>query len=139
MLIIHLMPSFSKRFVKRSKPRANSISITETLNATEGARLIEANTLLDGKAAVQPKKKDEPPKLLMPPIQLSDSLIRIWESRKDERVRETHIIADGQRVPGTATPFMVGNSLLMYPGDTSLGAEMKEIIDCRCYAASVIV
>ena len=54
-----------------------------------------------------------------------------WESMKDSRVRDTHADADGQVRPIT-DPFLVGESLLMYPGDWSLGADANEIINCRC-------
>ena len=49
----------------------------------------------------------------------------------DEKTRETHALADGQKVD-IDTPFIVGNSLMMFPTDTSLGAPPEEIINCRC-------
>lgn len=55
-----------------------------------------------------------------------------WVSQRDEKVREAHDEADGQEVP-VDEPFTVGGELLMYPGDTSLGATAKNIINCRCY------
>ncbi len=54
-----------------------------------------------------------------------------WVSMKDSKVRETHDIADGQTRKITE-PFVVGDSLLMFPGDWSLGADAKEIMNCRC-------
>jgi hypothetical protein len=54
-----------------------------------------------------------------------------WISSRDDRVRETHQDADGQRKP-LDEPFEVGGSLLMHPGDSSLGADGKELICCRC-------
>jgi hypothetical protein len=54
-----------------------------------------------------------------------------WNSFRDEKVRETHKIADGQIKP-LAEPFEVGNSLLMFPHDTSLGATADETVNCRC-------
>lgn len=55
-----------------------------------------------------------------------------WQSMEDDRVRPTHVEADGQTVP-IEEPFKVGKYLLMYPGDRSLGAGEEEIILCRCY------
>ena len=55
-----------------------------------------------------------------------------WQSMEDDRVRPTHVEADGQTVP-IEEPFKVGKYLLMYPGDSSLGAGEEEIILCRCY------
>lgn len=54
-----------------------------------------------------------------------------WLAMPDERTRFTHAMADGQRVP-IDTPFIVGDSLMMYPMDASLGAPPEEIINCRC-------
>ncbi|GAF75877.1 unnamed protein product, partial [marine sediment metagenome] len=124
----------SKKFVKQSGARSKQIAITETLNSVEGARLIEANTLIEEGAEVKPEVKPED----TAPKSLLGALIRMWQSRKDDRVRPTHVKADGQTVKGTTEPFTVGDSLLMYPGDTSLGADMAEIIGCRCFAATFI-
>ena len=55
-----------------------------------------------------------------------------WQSMEDDRVRPTHVEADGQTVP-IEEPFKVGKYMLMYPGDSSLGAGEEEIILCRCY------
>lgn len=54
-----------------------------------------------------------------------------WSAIIDKRTRETHRAANGQRVPITE-PFLVGESLLQYARDTSLGASMDEIANCRC-------
>ncbi len=54
-----------------------------------------------------------------------------WSTMLDKHVRKTHVIADGQEVE-IMKPFKVGDSQLMYPMDWSLGADAKEIINCRC-------
>lgn len=54
-----------------------------------------------------------------------------WLSERDDRVRPTHITADGQRVP-VNEPFRVGGYKMMYPTDDSLGAGPEEIVNCRC-------
>ena len=54
-----------------------------------------------------------------------------WLAMLDEKTRETHAMADGQKVD-IDTPFIVGDSLMMFPTDTSLGASPQEIINCRC-------
>lgn len=54
-----------------------------------------------------------------------------WLAMLDEKTRETHAMADGQKVD-IDTPFIVGDSLMMFPTDTSLGATPQEIINCRC-------
>jgi hypothetical protein len=123
----------STRFVKRSRARSQNIAVTETLNAVDGSRLIELNTLSEAEVDIQAKKKED-----APVKSLASSLFREWQSREDEFVRFTHDVANGQVVEGTTEPFKVGNSLLMYPGDTSLGADIDEIAGCRCFAATFI-
>lgn len=54
-----------------------------------------------------------------------------WITMHDKRVRATHDAADGQEVE-IKKPFEVGNSELMFPCDLSLGANLKEIVNCRC-------
>jgi len=54
-----------------------------------------------------------------------------WITMGDLRVREHHAIANGQR-RNLNDPFLVGGELLKYPNDTSLGASVWNIINCRC-------
>lgn len=54
-----------------------------------------------------------------------------WNSEKDDRVRKTHIEADGSIVD-IDDFFVVGNSLMLFPKDNSLGASPEEIVNCRC-------
>jgi len=56
---------------------------------------------------------------------------KYWNTILDGRERISHNLADGQMQP-ILMPFEVGDSLLMYPKDTSLGASLEEIINCRC-------
>ena len=56
-----------------------------------------------------------------------------WDTMKDERVRHTHVMADGQEVD-IGKPFTVGKCQMMFPNDTSLGATADEILNCRCVA-----
>lgn len=57
------------------------------------------------------------------------ALVKTWRTMLDERVRPTHQDAEGQTV-NAAMPFEVGGAFLRFPGDTSLGAPLKEIINC---------
>lgn len=56
---------------------------------------------------------------------------KVWVTEGDERVRPTHVEVDGTDIPITDL-FQVGNSLLMFPGDISNGAEPQETSNCRC-------
>jgi hypothetical protein len=54
---------------------------------------------------------------------------QIWLSTDDDRTRETHRLADGQRQP-LGHPFNVGGFDLMFPGDPT--GPPQETIQCRC-------
>lgn len=54
-----------------------------------------------------------------------------WVDIRDKKERETHKEVGGTVIPIEDT-FIVGNSLMLFPKDTSLGAEMKELANCRC-------
>lgn len=58
---------------------------------------------------------------------------KTWVTEKDDRVRRTHRKVDDKTID-IFEPFKVGNSLMMFPKDRSLGAEMDEIAGCRCVA-----
>lgn len=56
---------------------------------------------------------------------------KTWVTMHDKRVRKNHDAADGQEV-AIDKPFEVGDSELMFPCDISLGANLREICNCRC-------
>lgn len=58
-------------------------------------------------------------------------LYKTWVTEKDKRVRHTHRAVDEKKI-SIFEPFEVGNSLMMFAKDSSLGADMKEIAGCRC-------
>ena len=61
----------------------------------------------------------------------SGQLTHTWETMRDEKVRGSHALADGQTVP-INEPFTVGGYKLMFPCDDSLGAPPDEVLGCRC-------
>jgi hypothetical protein len=54
-----------------------------------------------------------------------------WITEKDNRVRKTHRPLNNQIID-IKKPFQVGNSLMMFPKDTSYFASEREIANCRC-------
>lgn len=54
-----------------------------------------------------------------------------WIDVGDKRERKTHLEVGGTTLP-IGEPFSVGDSLLQFPKDTSLGASVDEIVNCRC-------
>lgn len=128
--------------------RVDLIAVTETQTATETAKAIEASvvsrTLIPGiplprdiVPLVEPTAQPTPgggPRLT--PVQAT--LKKSWIDMRDKRVRPTHVEAGRRYNPSAAIPlneaFIVGGSRMMQPGDTSLGAPIREIAHCRCSA-----
>ena len=67
---------------------------------------------------------------------LSQILKKQWNTAGDEKVRISHVMAEGQRV-NVDDPFIVKGEKLLYPGDSSFGASLDNIIECRCNSVSV--
>lgn len=61
------------------------------------------------------------------------TIINVWSTMLDERVREWHQEAEGQE-RRVDQPFDVGGEQLRFPGDMSLGASLRNVINCRCAA-----
>lgn len=68
-----------------------------------------------------------------------DVTLKEWASTNDSRTRDTHRAAGSAYRQGGSIgpipmgdPFTVGDSQMMYPLDTSMGAALSEIMDCRC-------
>lgn len=128
--------------------RVDLIAVTETQTAAETAKAIEASvaarTLIPGiplprdiVPLVEPTAQPTPgggPRLT--PTQAT--LKKSWIDMRDKRVRPTHVEAGRRYNPSAAIPlneaFIVGGSRMMRPGDTSLGAPVREIAHCRCSA-----
>lgn len=58
---------------------------------------------------------------------------RTWRSTPDARIRRDHLLMNGQKRPHGAPFESPTGARLMYPGDTSLGAGAKDVINCRCF------
>lgn len=82
----------------------------------------ESNTLLNGAEFIEAKEDGKTHK--------------IWMAYPDDRVRPTHQVTDGAKVPLDAY-FDVGAARMLYPKDISselsTGAEHpEEVVNCRC-------
>ena len=69
-------------------------------------------------------------------IETGLELQKEWISAFDERTRESHVQANGQKV-GIDDYFDVGGHQAKFPGDPDLPPE--ECINCRCVSAYVVV
>ena len=54
-----------------------------------------------------------------------------WITARDDRVRDSHIMMEGVEVPLDEL-FYVNGSMMLCPGDTSHGADLGEVVNCRC-------
>jgi hypothetical protein len=136
--------------------RVDVIAVTETQTAAETTKAVEASVVtkipipgipvppgafppvIPPFTPTTPSEPDIPLEPLGPqePTALREqpsTLKKSWITLRDNRVRATHHAAHGQtRLINEA--FAVGSSSMMYPGDTSMGAPIREIIHCRCSA-----
>lgn len=60
------------------------------------------------------------------------SVEKIWRSKGDEKVRHSHALLNGQRVPFNQPFQSPKGAQMMFPGDDSLGAGWDELAHCRC-------
>lgn len=57
----------------------------------------------------------------------------IWDATGDARTRPSHAYMEGQR-RREGEPFRSSTgALMLFPGDTSLGAGAEDVISCRCF------
>ena len=98
-----------KKFKSAIPGRTGTIAVTETQLMAEKSKFVEA-------------------------VSLETEGIKVtkqWISTLDEVTRVAHVFADGQ-IQNLDEPFIVGGEQLMTPGDSSLGASLGNIINCRC-------
>lgn len=110
--------------------RRGGIVTLETQTPAELSKQVEVEVLV-GQPKVAPSE-------LVPratPSEQDRIVPKEWVSQGDSVVRDAHLDADSQQT-ATAVPFIVKGQRLMFPGDTSLGATIDNVINCRC--ASVI-
>lgn len=68
----------------------------------------------------------------------AEEIERTWYATSDSRVRDAHLAMSGQ-VRRHGEPFQSPTGArLMYPGDSSLGASPRDIVNCRCTVATRI-
>jgi hypothetical protein len=100
---------------KQLAHRAKTIARTESLTALrEGRRQGIEQAIAQG-------------------VMSADTIMREWSATMDRRTRRDHMIMDGKKVQGLTAPWVLPDgSMMMYPGDTSMGASAEQTIQCRC-------
>lgn len=117
-----------REFNARTANRIDTIAATETQTPSETVKLLIATAL-----ATIALEVIGPDGELVP-----GTVIKIWNTIIDSVTRPAHIRANGQIVRNN-TAFVVGGELLPAPGNSSLGASLKNIINCRCVATFDVV
>lgn len=111
---------------------------TASLMATRySARLIqlrgEVIARTEGLPAIRAAKHEAYQQLVDDGRIVEADIERGWHTTQDGRQRDSHDAMGGQTVRGLSLPFQSpSGALLMFPGDTSLGAGTDEIVACRC-------
>jgi hypothetical protein len=95
---------------RRLNGRLSAITSFETQAPAEAAKRIEFEVLSGGHDV---------------------EMVKRWWSSGDHRAREWHLMADQQERP-VRQAFEVNGEKLMQPGDTTLGASLSNVINCRC-------
>lgn len=126
---------------RKLKGRTRTIAVTEVQVAAETSKATELAILTrKPKALPRPSLAIPRPQVQVPqqPLGLPPPKIRKeWVTAGDEIVRRppeskfNHVRADGQKVD-IDEPFNVSGEQLKIPGDTSLGASLGNVINCRC-------
>ena len=57
---------------------------------------------------------------------------KIWRTENDNKVRPTHRVMEGKKIPIDEF-FIVGNEQLLYPRDEVNCEDLREIASCRCH------
>lgn len=101
--------------------------------------VVNANT---NGPAEQARQQDvtqaEPPVEVVPNRDANGRLMKVWVCKMDGRERDWHHDAHMQEVP-VDSPYTVGGEHLMFPGDASMGASLKNLVNCRCASRYVFV
>lgn len=104
---------------KKFSSRVDHIAMTETQASSESTKFAEAEVISGLR-----------PRIISNRFQRSNTRKR-WLTVGDRRVRPIHKLANGQ-IRRIHDPYVVNNQFLMYPGDTSLGATVDNVANCRC-------
>ena len=102
-------------------------SVTETTAASAMRNARTATTAAENRGRLDANSSAE-----------ADGVIleKEWLATSDDRTRDSHAAANGQKVPNDEA-FEVGGSALMYPGDPDGAPE--EVYNCRCTMVTNVV
>jgi len=102
---------------KKLRSRETGIASLETQTMAETTKSAEAD-IFSGKEPLTLQSPKEP-------------VTKEWVTVGDERVRPAHVNADSQ-LQRIEDFFIVMGQQLRFPGDTSFGATVENVVNCRC-------
>ena len=114
----------NKGLDKAFKSRYAMIALTETQFMAERSKNIEA-------AVISRNGNVDPSSINDGVVTGNPDVKKEWAAILDDRTRGGHAMADGQK-QNMNDPYIVNGEYLMYPSDTSMGASLGNIINCRC-------
>jgi len=114
----------NKGLDKAFKSRYAMIALTETQFMAERSKNIEA-------AVISRNGNVDPSSINDGVVTGNPDVKKEWAAILDDRTRGGHAMADGQ-TQNMNDPYIVNGEYLMYPSDTSMGASLGNIINCRC-------
>lgn len=113
--------------------RAAAIATTETQFIAETVKKIEADAITNNKNSYLDAAIEERPELVSSAYVTDEPTPyeKEWQSTLSPTTRAEHAAAHGQRVKADGY-FYVWGEYLKYPGDTSMGASAKNVVNCYC-------
>lgn len=104
---------------RKFRGRVSGIAMTETQSSAESTKFIEAEVL-----------SDLTPRIVGGGLAVTLST-KSWTTVGDNKVRPIHKSVNGQ-MKKLNEPYIVNSQFLMHPGDSSLGASVDNVANCRC-------
>jgi len=102
-----------REFIAQNSNRVDTIAMTETQAVAENTKFQEAAIVSTAVGLLT---------------------VKTWNTILDNFTRPSHVQADQQK-RRLGEPFLVQGQLLNRPGDTSLGATVDNVVNCRCSAS----
>jgi len=118
----------SEKFIKK----INSLAEDGREQIAVMREATDINVIVRAKEKVEKKAMD-----ILNVVSAYAVMFKTWVNMGDKRVRPTHVQAGYSAKRRINKPFNVGMYLMQYPGDTSLGAGIEEIAECRCFVSYI--
>lgn len=130
------LPEIGQTVADKLRSRMGAIANVQTNGTAEEARREEAYRQMRARVEVVQDGQE------------NVRLIQVWHNVGDNRVRGAphnprpsafdHWSCEGQERP-IDEPFTITGELLRFPGDSSLGASIGNLANCRCYLSTIAV